>query len=54
LKKVELIGKFWKISLGRAYGSVVGMNTRSTQPVGRGQCNARGHSVRLLARISEM
>jgi hypothetical protein len=54
LKEVALTRKFWKIRLGRGYGPVIRINTRPNQPVGHGQCNARGHSVRLLARISEM
>jgi len=54
LKELALTRKFWKIRLGRGYGSVIRMNTRPTQPAGRGQCNIRGHGVRSLARISEM
>jgi hypothetical protein len=54
LKEVTITRKLWKIRLGRGYGPIIRMNTRPTQPAGRGQYNARGQSVRFLARISEM
>jgi len=51
LKEVALTRKFCKIRLGKGYGPVIRINTRPKQPVGRGQYNARGHSVGLLTRI---
>jgi len=38
----------------RLWACYIRMNTRPTQLAGRGQGNVLGHSVRLLARISEM